>query len=132
MSGQLQTITSNYKAFIRDEDVSIGSFSQGFTQCMSVVRKGAVYSVAVRLNTNNAIVKVSIDGIDMFSADLKSLEKIKIGLGGGGSFYSSDDVFIFRPRFPIFFSQSITVSAKANNTSTGRKFTYGIIEYTEE
>ena len=102
---------------------------------------GKFHSFSMDFNSDNVMVKLTIDGNQIFEIDCKYIEDMSPSVGETGgirAFFgwlgweSSKNVINFYPRYSIKFLSNIKIEAKANSNTTTRDMDGYLIDIVKE
>jgi len=121
--------------------VDLPSYGQSFYTVSTVNDSGALHGFALRFNSDGVIIRLEIDGSEVFEIEAKELkDHFKVGnkddrLPVFNSMWliwnEQPKVFLFNPSSPISFNSSFTVKVKGNSGSTDRDLRAYQITYEE-
>lgn len=121
------TYDSNYRVDWSNTEVSLNPVSQSYTQLYNYSGTGKLHEFVFDFDSDSVLIKLEVDGNTIFDIDGDMLDSIFSSGEGSAtqgafclSWNPSNNRIRFTPSLPIKFSSSVTVSSKANSSSTSR------------
>lgn len=131
--------TSKFRSFVTDPYDDINNVNQSFSSLYSYSGSGKFVGFSARFNDEDVIVKATIDGETLFEIDCDIMEILfdnttasQNAYAGAVMWHDARNLFTFNPNFPIKFDTSVTIEAKANNTSNSRSIEQLLVNIVQE
>jgi len=111
--------------------VDLPKWNEQFYTVTEISGTGCIHAFHLSFNSDRVIVRLEIDGQEIFDVDCEELEDYTISNNngnGGGNFGSCmwmhwvkhGDHFVFSPKLPFKYNTSFKIMTKANSNSSSR------------
>jgi hypothetical protein len=137
------TLNPNYTSIDSSfTKIDLNRYYQSYNTIYDYSGTGKLYGFSMDFNSDNILIKLTIDGNSIFDIDLECIEDMT-GNGddeGGSCFcnlgwinWNADrNIIKFKPPYPISYSSNIKIEAKANSNTSSRDMTAYLIDIVKE
>lgn len=120
------TLPSTYEVEYSDSNIDLNPVGGSFNTLYTYSGSGLLLGTTLFFDTDEVLLRITVDGNLLFELDLEEISNRSSvstdfeGLPRFVDFWFDDteDVFTFRPTWPIEYSESVLIEAKSNDGST--------------
>lgn len=120
------------------DTVDLPRYNESFYEVSQNAGEGLLHAFELSFNSDRVIVKVEIDGQELFEVDCDELNNFDSFDYAHNTdpfiwfkWYSSGNHFVFKPQIPLKFNTSYSIKIKANSNSNSRDLKGFLVSYEE-
>lgn len=132
-------VFENYFSHVDDPNLDLPTSTNPHVVIYSYSGSGKLRGFWIDFNNENVFARLVIDGVEVFDIDVDIIHSTAVeedayqaNIFNSFSYNRQRDVFSFNPPFPIAFSSSISIEARANNGDNGRDADRYGVEHTKD